>query len=53
MKSNIINRILTYLKIARLNSVIMYPTAQYLNGVILVHTYWLSKITHTEKSSSE
>lgn len=51
MKSNIINHILSFSNIARPNSVIRYPTAQHLNGVIIVHAYWLSKIIHTGKSS--
>lgn len=51
MKSNIINHILSFLNIARPNSAIRYPTAKYLNGVIIVHACWLSKITHTGKSS--
>lgn len=47
MKSNILRG----LKIERPNSVIRYPAAQYLNGVIIVHAYWLNEITHTGKSS--
>jgi hypothetical protein len=53
VKSNIINHISTWLKIARPNPVIWCPTAQDLNGVIIVSTYWLSEITHTGESSSE
>lgn len=53
VKSNIINHILTCLKIAKPNPVIRCPAAQYLNGIIIVPAYCPSEITHTGESSSE
>lgn len=53
VKSNIINHILTCLKIAKPKPVIRYQAAQYLNGIIIVHAYCPSEITREGDSSSE